>query len=667
MSNMHEPKSLFVATEFQELLDWSDSLSGIMQARGRTDLVEQISESKRQLQANTFTLAVIGKAKRGKSTLINAILGRNDDLVAPIDKLPTSSAITRFGKGTEKATVVYQDHRSEEITYSRIKDFVTEESNPRNQKNIAMVEVLGRFPELPSQVVLVDTPGAGSIHEHHDVLLHAFIPNADAIIFVLTARMPLDQDELDLLKEIKAADVSKIFFVLNKIDESEQQDIEDAIAHNEKLLNSIGLSVGKFHRISAKRAFQGESDTGLPELLADIGEYCHNNKGKVLRRRFLAKVNGTIESEARAVEIALASSGKTTEELDAEIHNLQKQRLESAGGGEYTGREFERNWRAAVLRFDSAIVDAEAKVRDNLIELVNITSTFGLGKLVKELPSYFNQQIELHLKPASNEFEIKAKELCEQLNAEYPALSVNADGKVIVKVRSDLTAEKGLVTGGVLAAGGFGFATAGASTAATIAASNAAALAAYSTATSAVAGGATAAGWLAAGGIALDSVATILIGTPLGLSGAGLAGASAVASAVPAAAAPTLATTPLWVAVSGPIGWTLAGIGVLAVPFCWRLAKLKQKDKIEAETRKQVAEIFQCIREKRIASLREAGESIISGYRNHLNYQLKQFEDSLTLAKLKRPDSSELDVLRSQCDSMVRLVTQGAEWFNACR
>ncbi|MBX3452822.1 MAG: hypothetical protein KF777_25015 [Planctomycetaceae bacterium] len=131
-------------------------------------------------------------------------------------------------------------------------------------------------------------------------------------------------------------------------------------------------------------------------------------------------------------------------------------------------------------------------------------------------------------------------------------------------------------------------------------------------------------------------------------------------------AAPTLASTPLWVALSGPVGWTLAGVGVLAVPFCWRLAKLKQKDKIDDEARRQVDELFRGIRERRIPALREIGESILSGYKNHLEYQLQQLEEALANARLNRPSPSELEVLRTQCHSLNRLIEQGAGWFHAC-
>jgi GTPase SAR1 family protein len=627
-------------------------------------LVQQISEAKQQLLANTFTLAVIGKAKRGKSTLINALLGRTDDVVAPIDKLPASSAITRFRKGDVKATVFYQDQRVEEIPYSRIREFVTEEANPRNRKNVALLDVAGEFANLPSQVELVDTPGAGS---DHDALLHAFIPSADAVVFVLTARMPLDLDELELLKEIQAADIKKLFFVLNKVDESEPCEIEEAISHNRKLLGSIGLSVETFHTISAKHAFAGDADSNVPQLIADIGQYCNENKGKVIRRRFLAKVNGAIEGEVRAVEVALLSSSKSGAELELEIENLRRQRQESTFRGEFLEKEFQRGWESAVSRFSDALGGAETKVRDNVVERVNACTVLGLGKLVKELPTYFNKQLEQNLKPAADAFEIRAKELCGELNAEYPSLSLGSDGKVFVNVRRDLTAEKGLVSGGLLAAGGLGFATAGASTAATIAASNAAAIAAYSTATSAAVGTATTAGLFTAGGVVLDSISFLLVGTPLGFSGAGALGASAAAGVAPVVTAPTLASTPLWVAISGPIGWTLAGVGLLAVPFCWRLSRLKQKDKIEVEARKQVVEIFQSIRENRLPSLKEVGASILGGYRNNLDYQIQQLEDTLSNAKTNRPSLSEVEVLRTQCDLLGRLVVKGAEWFDAYR
>lgn len=649
--------AIFAASEFGDLLTWADELAGVMKGRGRADVVQQIDEAKKSLVANTFTIAVVGKAKRGKSTLINAMLGRTDDMVAPIDKLPASSAITRFRSGAEKATVLYQDGSAENVPYSRIREFVTEEGNPNNRKNVAMLEVGGEFPNLPKQVELIDTPGAGSIHEHHDALLHGFIPNADAVIFVLTARMPLDQDELDLLEEIKAADIKKIFFVLNKIDESELRDIEDAVAHNQKLLESIGLSVGSFHRVSARNAFRGQPDNNVPALLQEIGQFCNDHKGKVLRQRFLIKVNGAIETEARGLEVAISSAAKTGGELDAEIASLQRQRQESARTCEFAEKEFLRKWDSAVEGFGAALAGAETKVRKGVADKIGTTSTMGLGKLIKELPTFVNARLEEHLNPIAADFEAKAKVLCEELNTDFPALCVNGDSNVLIKLRGDANGGGGLVGGGILAAGGYGLATAGASAAAAIAASNAAAVAAYTAATGAAA---TSASLLGLAGMAADAVAVAMgvVGMPLGFSAAG--------AAVAPVAAPALVSTPLWVALSGPVGWTLAGIGALAVPYYWRLSKLKQKDRIDVETEKQVVQIFQGIRDTRIPTLKEAGDSIVGGYKNRLEYQIKQLEDAFAHAKANRPSEGELTALRAQGDSLKQLISHGENLFHAC-
>lgn len=652
---MSEVDKGFAASDFADILQWADELSAVMYARGRADIVQQIDEARKSLVSNTFTIAVVGKAKRGKSTLINALLGRTNDLVAPVDKLPASSTISRFRNGAEKASVLYQDGATENISFARIREFVTEEGNPGNRKNVAMLEVEGAFPSLPRQVEVVDTPGAGSIHEHHDALLHGFIPTADAVIFVLTARMPLDQDELSLLKEIKAADVRKIFFVLNKIDESEPRDIEDAIAHNEKLLASIGLSVGTFHRVSARNAFLGKPDSRLPDLLADIGQFCSNNKGKLLRQRFLIRVNGAVETEARSIEVAISSATKSNEELDREISDLHQQRQESARTCEFTEKEFLRKWLSAVGVFSVGLDQAEGKVRADIAEKINSTSSVGIGKLIKELPTFFNNQLDAHLAPVAAEFEATAKHLCEGLSSEFPRLSVADDSGLPMKLRSGASAGRSLIGGGVLAAGGYGLATAGASAAASIAASNAAALAAYTAATGTAA---TSASLLGLAGMAIDAVAIGVFGSPLGLSVVGAAAAPV--------AAPALISTPLWVAISGPVGWTLAGVGVLAVPFCWRLSKLKQKERIDTEAEKQIDEIFKGFREKRIPALREAGESIVSGYKNRLDYQIKQLEDALSHAKANRPGETEVARLQAHCDSLRRLIANGEALFHAC-
>lgn len=654
---------------FKDLFQWADGLSAVMAERNRGDLVKQIDEAKEALAANTFTLAVLGKAKRGKSTLINALLGRKDDALAPIDKLPATSAITRFRYGTtESATVLFRDGHRETVTYSRIKEFVTEELNPGNKKEVAMIEVVGPFPNLPQQVEIVDTPGAGSIHEHHDALLHAFIPQADAVVFLVTARMPLDQEELHLLREVKKQDIDKIFFVVNKVDEAEADEIESAVAHNRQLLAQCGITPEGFHKISAKYAYLGKPESNVPELRADLDRFLTQHKGAIIRQRFLSKVCGIVEPELRAIEVIYASGNKTGAELDADIASLQHQKMAIGGKREFQEKEFTRKWAEAVDTLAAKLDIAEQDTAAAVTEKLNDTGAFGVGRLVKELPTFLNQAVTDALSPVTERFELATRAACEELNADYPALSIDETGRIAFKPQKDMTAIKGLVTGGVAAAGGIGVASAGAAAAATIAATNAAAIAGVTSAaaTIAAAGGTTAA---AAGGTTIATAAATLVnaastwlfGAPLLASGA--AAATTTAAVTTTVAAPTLLTTPLWVALAGPVGWTLAGVGLLAVPFSWRLAKNKQKDKLEEAAQRQVKEIFKGIRGERVSGLRKMGGSILESFRNNLDYKIQQLEDALLNAKANRPSEAELARLKRQSATLSQLIQQSAERF----
>jgi GTPase Era involved in 16S rRNA processing len=647
---------------FDDLTHWADQLSVIMRERKRDDITAQIDEAKTALQANVFTLAVLGKAKRGKSTLINALLGRNDDEVAPIDKLPASSAITRFRFAqSERTTVLFKDNHTETIPYSRIREFVTEESNPENKKDVAMLEVSGPFANLPPQVELVDTPGAGSIHEHHDALLHAFIPQADAVIFIVTARMPLDQDELDLLKAVKAADINKIFFVINKIDEAEETDIADAVAHNQKLLAANGITTESFHRISAKQAFQGKPNSGVPELIDTLGQFLQNNKGKILRQRFLSKVNSFIETEVRSLEVAVSSASKTGEELDAEIALLRQRKREVETQRSSSEHHFKSKWTTEVNDFQSKLSIAQRNVEGDLVEKLNSTSSFGVGKLAKILPTLLNESFEKSLHPLTDKFEAETRDACTKLNEAYPALSLDETGKVSITAKGNMTTAIGTVGGLTATAVGGGLVYAGSATAAAIAATNTAALTATSAAAAtAVGGAATTASIIGGLGVAADAVSTFLIGMPLGFS---LAGGAASAAGGVTVAAPTMLATPFWCALAGPVGWTIAGVGVLAVPFAWRLSKMKQKDKLESAAKEQIEKVFKGIKEDRIPALHKMGETILNDFRHRLDQQITELENSLTDARNNRPSEEVLTTWKRQKETFERLIKQSVEWF----
>ena len=120
----------------------------------------------------------------------------------------------------------------------RIAEFVTEERNPENERQVARVELQVPSRLLEPGVVLVDTPGLGSIYRHNDEEARRALFDANGAILVLSADSPLSAQERDLLG-VLAERRQPTFFVLNKIDHLAQDETEqvrhfvsDAIAQS---------------------------------------------------------------------------------------------------------------------------------------------------------------------------------------------------------------------------------------------------------------------------------------------------------------------------------------------------------------------------------------------------------------------------------------------------
>jgi hypothetical protein len=117
-----------------------------------------------------------------------------------------------------------------------------------------------------------------------------------------------------------------------------------------------------------------------------------------------------------------------------------------------------------------------------------------------------------------------------------------------------------------------------------------------------------------------------------------------------------LTTTPLWVAMSGPIGWTLIGLGVAAVPFAWRASKLKTKTQLEEAALEQISAVLNRVRSTRVPQLREMGEDILAEFRQRMDGQLQGIEDTLTELHERRPDETELGRLKGNQEQLNELL-----------
>lgn len=155
---------------------------------------EVVDGLREQLAADRIRVLVAGEAKRGKSTIVNALLGR---AVLPTGVTPVTAVATVVRYGTpERLTASYADGRSREHGLDVLPTLVTERGNPGNRLGLSSVTV--HLAGLLSQgVEIVDTPGAGSVYEHNTAEADRALETTDAAVFVLTADPPMDSVDMD--------------------------------------------------------------------------------------------------------------------------------------------------------------------------------------------------------------------------------------------------------------------------------------------------------------------------------------------------------------------------------------------------------------------------------------------------------------------------------------
>ncbi|MHB1504282.1 MAG: dynamin family protein [Acidimicrobiales bacterium] len=170
-----------------------------------------------------FHVSVIGEFKRGKSTLIDALVG---EAVLPTGAIPLTALATEVSYGTPGATVVYLDGTTRELEAGdNLAGYVTEIGNPGNAAQVARVEVRVLSSLLETGLVLVDTPGIGSVHLHNDEAAEQAVLDGDGAIVVLSVDAPLSERERAMVAALSERQVP-MFFVVNKADHLDDEELE---------------------------------------------------------------------------------------------------------------------------------------------------------------------------------------------------------------------------------------------------------------------------------------------------------------------------------------------------------------------------------------------------------------------------------------------------------
>ncbi len=293
-----------------------------------------------RLQAGRFHLAVVGQFKRGKSTLLNALLGEE---LLPVSVIPLTALPTFIQYGPKPtAKVSFRNEKQPPVEVEGDKaalpellaKYATEAGNPHNQRGVACVEITHPAPILKAGVVLIDTPGIGSTYKHNTEATLNFLPQCDAALFLVSADPPITEVEVEFLKEAHSK-VARLFFVLNKVDYLDAGEREEAADFlKQVLVKQAGLAAEPvIYCISARRGLQarlagdeaGWRNSGMAEVEQRLIQFLAEEKAATLCKAVRQKTV-TVLGEARLqLQLTLRSLQLPLEELKQRLGEFEQQ------------------------------------------------------------------------------------------------------------------------------------------------------------------------------------------------------------------------------------------------------------------------------------------------------------------------------------------------------
>ena len=299
------------------------TLADIARRAGAHGLAREAEALAERTREGRFYVVSVGQFKRGKSALVNALIGQP---LLPTGVVPVTTAVTVVRYGPRLAARVRFGEREWEDCEPRdLVTYVSEEHNPGNEKGVTGVEIFVPSPLLASGMCLVDTPGVGSVSEANSAATREFAPHVDASLVVLGADPPISAEEVALLQEV-ARGATDFIVVLNKADRTSDGDRAEAIRFTERVLaQHLGRAVGPILQVSATERLAGTGPLrDWPALIVRLEELSRHSGAYLVSAAEERGLASLCDRLLRSLDQERAALIRPIEETEARLAILQR-------------------------------------------------------------------------------------------------------------------------------------------------------------------------------------------------------------------------------------------------------------------------------------------------------------------------------------------------------
>lgn len=369
--------------------------------------IADLAAAKADATDTARSVVVVGEVKRGKSLLVNALLGTPD--ASPVDVDVATSASLHFVTAdadhpADQIDLIFpgsvqrtpRTDLADWVTYTgaKVRDRATDSLPTR-----AVVAV--ENPRL-SDTIVVDTPGAGGLDAAHAQLALQSAQQACVLVVVCDATTPLTAPEMAFVRDATAS-VESVVVAVTKTDKNLRrwkpivdEDRRLLQQHLSRAVPVLGVSSVRALAATwiddpARRAVAEDASgiTALRQLIAtrlDVGEHQQQINGLRTAVEGLRKVRAKIEAD-----IAITQDGaKALPELTAQRDRLQELKEHSGQWELHLARDMTFARQAALSHLDTQLDEIR-------IKWTNRINKRGGMEVLRKNSQVFTQEIEADL------------------------------------------------------------------------------------------------------------------------------------------------------------------------------------------------------------------------------------------------------------------------------
>lgn len=443
---------LSVMDKIEELSTESDKLPQI---------AGTFTAARDMMENPSFDVVVCGEVKKGKSSILNAIVGEN---ILPVNvEIATSQVFRILNSSSESYYLVFTDGTKKSISREELSKYgslidVELHGEPIFQNHtLAYIEVNMPIQFLPQGVNLVDTPGLGAMYKSHEWITQNYVQKASAVIFVMDPERPLIEKEKEFI--LKVLDITPhILFVMTKIDMYSSDVIENIIARDEELLALVyaekereapkiypvssallaRVSTGKIEKLKESNL----RNSCFPQLKEQLLYTIYKTVGLQQTGMALREVaDHTVKSKTVIEDILNVSIANNAEEQQ----RIEKQKAERQNQLNYEwGTQSNLRKSAQKEIFDicnsvssrvQQIVSTSGSIyKEYLSQIESLSSMDEAEALAKRLPQDVVNEVSSHWNSIAQDAEMRVTAVLSQVKAEMVNVSysgINNDASML--------------------------------------------------------------------------------------------------------------------------------------------------------------------------------------------------------------------------------------------